>query len=153
MERIRPVDQPSDRREYQPEYQQEHQPEYRREHQSEYQREYQPQPQEQEREYRQEYQSEHRTEYQQQRQDGYSSKSPEAQPVTPGASSSGAPLDHAAKVPPSRFQKRKGSIFATPSTRDGHCNTNTFEKYYAKVAEMRGRRLSHFDPTNPPQTK
>ncbi|PQE13754.1 C6 zinc finger domain containing protein [Rutstroemia sp. NJR-2017a BVV2] len=26
----------------------------------------------------------------------------------------------ASKTPPSRFQKRKGSIYATPSSRDGH---------------------------------
>jgi len=26
----------------------------------------------------------------------------------------------ASKVPPSQFQKRKGSIYATPSSRDGH---------------------------------
>ena len=26
----------------------------------------------------------------------------------------------AAKVPPSQFQKRKGSIYSTPSSRDGH---------------------------------
>jgi hypothetical protein len=43
----------------------------------------------------------------------------------------------AAKVPPSRFQKRKGSIYATPSSRDGHIDKNYAEKYYAKIAEMK----------------
>ena len=42
----------------------------------------------------------------------------------------------AAKVPPSRFQKRKGSIYATPSSRDGHVDKNKAEKYFAKIAEM-----------------
>ncbi|KAH6607913.1 c6 zinc finger domain containing [Trichoderma cornu-damae] len=44
----------------------------------------------------------------------------------------------AAKVPPSRFQKRKGSIYATPSSRDGHIDKNYAEKYHAKIAEMKG---------------
>lgn len=44
----------------------------------------------------------------------------------------------AAKVPPSRFQKRKGSIYATPSSRDGHIDKNYPEKYHAKIAEMKG---------------
>ncbi|KAM0247094.1 hypothetical protein ACHAQJ_009972 [Trichoderma viride] len=43
----------------------------------------------------------------------------------------------AAKVPPSRFQKRKGSIYATPSSRDGHVDKNYAEKYHAKIAEMK----------------
>ncbi|KAI0021580.1 hypothetical protein F4780DRAFT_270560 [Xylariomycetidae sp. FL0641] len=30
----------------------------------------------------------------------------------------------ASKTPPSRFQKRKGSILATPSSRDGHVERN-----------------------------
>jgi len=30
----------------------------------------------------------------------------------------------AAKTPPSRFQKRKGSIHATPASRDGHVERN-----------------------------
>lgn len=29
-------------------------------------------------------------------------------------------LPDASKVPPSRFQKREGSIYATPGSRDGH---------------------------------
>ncbi|KKP07644.1 hypothetical protein THAR02_00319 [Trichoderma harzianum] len=44
----------------------------------------------------------------------------------------------AAKVPPSRFQKRKGSIYATPGSRDGHVDKNYAEKYHAKIAEMKG---------------
>lgn len=46
----------------------------------------------------------------------------------------------AAKVPPSRFQKRKGSIYATPSSRDGHVDKNKVEKYFAKIAEMKGTK-------------
>lgn len=42
----------------------------------------------------------------------------------------------ASKVPPSRFQKRKGSIYATPSSRDGHVDRNYQDKYHAKIAEM-----------------
>lgn len=30
----------------------------------------------------------------------------------------------ASKVPPSQFQKRKGSIYSTPSSRDGHIERN-----------------------------
>jgi len=30
----------------------------------------------------------------------------------------------ASKVPPSRFQQRKGSVFATPPSRDGHVQRN-----------------------------
>jgi hypothetical protein len=41
----------------------------------------------------------------------------------------------ASKVPPSRFQKRKGSIYATPSSRDGHIDRNYADKYHAKIAE------------------
>ncbi|KAL6881523.1 hypothetical protein J3F83DRAFT_722597 [Trichoderma novae-zelandiae] len=44
----------------------------------------------------------------------------------------------AAKVPPSRFQKRKGSIYATPSSRDGHVDKNYADRYFAKIAEMKG---------------
>lgn len=46
-------------------------------------------------------------------------------------------MPDAAKVPPSRFQKRKGSIYATPSSRDGHIEKNYAEKYHAKIAEMK----------------
>lgn len=51
------------------------------------------------------------------------------------------PSIDASKVPPSRFQKRKGSIYATPSSRDGHVDRNYQEKYHAKIAEM-GRKGS-----------
>ncbi|KAF7558810.1 hypothetical protein G7046_g5359 [Stylonectria norvegica] len=44
----------------------------------------------------------------------------------------------ASKVPPSRFQKRKGSIYATPNSRDGHVDKNYADKYHAKIAEMKG---------------
>jgi hypothetical protein len=46
-------------------------------------------------------------------------------------------IPDAAKVPPSRFQKRKGSIYATPGSRDGHVDKNYAEKYHAKIAEMK----------------
>ncbi|KAH8879462.1 hypothetical protein GQ53DRAFT_755986 [Thozetella sp. PMI_491] len=36
----------------------------------------------------------------------------------------------ASKVPPSRFQKRKGSIYAVPSSRDGHVDSNYQEKFH-----------------------
>ncbi|UKZ82176.1 hypothetical protein TrVFT333_009960 [Trichoderma virens FT-333] len=42
------------------------------------------------------------------------------------------------KSAPSRFQKRKGSIYATPGSRDGHVDKNYAEKYHAKIAEMKG---------------
>ncbi|TPX15065.1 uncharacterized protein E0L32_004895 [Thyridium curvatum] len=41
----------------------------------------------------------------------------------------------ASKVPPSRFQKRKGSIYSTPSSRDGHVDSNYAQKYHEKLAE------------------
>ncbi|PHH66322.1 hypothetical protein CDD82_1568 [Ophiocordyceps australis] len=46
----------------------------------------------------------------------------------------------AAKVPPSRFQKRKGSIYATPNSRDGHIDRNYADKYHAKIAQMKGAK-------------
>ncbi|KAI5861646.1 hypothetical protein GGS23DRAFT_143673 [Durotheca rogersii] len=44
----------------------------------------------------------------------------------------------ASKTPPSRFQKRKGSIYATPSSRDGHVERNRdaveeFHRAYSKL--------------------
>ncbi|KAI0135000.1 hypothetical protein F4814DRAFT_443827 [Daldinia grandis] len=47
----------------------------------------------------------------------------------------------AAKTPPSRFQKRKGSIYATPSSRDGHVERNRdaveeFHKAHSKRWSM-----------------
>jgi len=42
----------------------------------------------------------------------------------------------AAKVPPSRFQKREGSIYATASSRDGHLNRRDRDlSYHAKLKE------------------
>jgi hypothetical protein len=42
----------------------------------------------------------------------------------------------ASKVPPSRFQKRKGSIYAVPHSRDGKIDSNYQTKYFEKLAEM-----------------
>ncbi|KAK4245469.1 hypothetical protein C7999DRAFT_34159 [Corynascus novoguineensis] len=44
----------------------------------------------------------------------------------------------ASKVPPSRFQKRRGSIYAVPSSRDGKIDSNYQTKYFKKLAEMVG---------------
>lgn len=41
----------------------------------------------------------------------------------------------ASKVPPSRFQRRKGSIYSTPASRDGHVDRNYAEKYHDKLVE------------------
>ncbi|KAL1871707.1 hypothetical protein VTK73DRAFT_1928 [Phialemonium thermophilum] len=41
----------------------------------------------------------------------------------------------ASKVPPSRFQKRKGSIYAVPGSRDGHVDKNYAAKYHEKLVE------------------
>lgn len=42
----------------------------------------------------------------------------------------------ASKVPPSRFQKRSGSIYSTPSSRDAHLNGNERDKgYWEKMKE------------------
>jgi len=56
----------------------------------------------------------------------------------------------ASKTPPSRFQQRKGSVYATPNSRDGHVDRNLERdaKYHAKLAEkgwaskLTGRRGS-----------
>ncbi len=45
----------------------------------------------------------------------------------------------AAKVPPSRFQKRKGSIYAVPSSRDGRVDGN----YQAKFHELHMEKGYH----------
>jgi len=55
------------------------------------------------------------------------------------ASPSSSPVDRrtssdewdAAKTPPSRFQQRKGSVYATPGSRDGHVDKN-----YARDAKF-----------------
>ncbi|KAI9842639.1 MAG: hypothetical protein M1837_007006 [Sclerophora amabilis] len=41
----------------------------------------------------------------------------------------------ASKVPPSRFQKREGSIYATPGSRDGHVAKNNQQGYKDKLKE------------------
>jgi len=42
----------------------------------------------------------------------------------------------ASKVPPSRFQKRSGSIYSTPSSRDAHLNGTDRDKgYWEKMKE------------------
>ncbi|KFH42342.1 hypothetical protein ACRE_069480 [Hapsidospora chrysogenum ATCC 11550] len=63
---------------------------------------------------------------------------PTESPVAGGAKQDRKMSDEwdASKVPPSRFQKRKGSIYATPSSRDGHVDRNYQDKYHAKIAEM-----------------
>lgn len=42
----------------------------------------------------------------------------------------------ASKVPPSRFQKRKGSIYAVPGSRDGHVDSNYSAKFHEKHKEL-----------------
>jgi len=46
----------------------------------------------------------------------------------------------AAKTPPSRFQQRKGSVYATPNSRDGHVEKNSTRdaKFHALVDKMTG---------------
>ncbi len=39
-------------------------------------------------------------------------------------------------MPPSRFQKRKGSILAVPGSRDGRIDGNYATKFHQKLAEM-----------------
>ncbi|KAF1810489.1 hypothetical protein P152DRAFT_460622 [Eremomyces bilateralis CBS 781.70] len=40
------------------------------------------------------------------------------------------------KVPPSQFQRRKGSIYATPGSRDGHVKGSERDKaYFDKLKE------------------
>jgi len=41
----------------------------------------------------------------------------------------------ASKVPPSQFQKRKGSIYATPSSRDAHTSNDRDKAYFEKLKE------------------
>ncbi|KAK4103561.1 hypothetical protein N658DRAFT_557387 [Parathielavia hyrcaniae] len=42
----------------------------------------------------------------------------------------------ASKVPPSRFQKRKGSIYAVPGSRDGRVDHDTTLKFNEKLVQM-----------------
>jgi len=44
----------------------------------------------------------------------------------------------AAKVPPSQFQKRKGSIYSTPSSRDSHANAPDRDKAYFEKLKEKG---------------
>lgn len=49
----------------------------------------------------------------------------------------------ASKVPPSRFQKRKGSIYATPGSRDGHVDRNYAQEFHDKhTAKGYGKKKS-----------
>jgi len=41
----------------------------------------------------------------------------------------------ASKVPPSRFQKKEGSIYATPGSRDGQVGKNTHTAFTEKLKE------------------
>lgn len=43
----------------------------------------------------------------------------------------------ASKVPPSRFQKREGSIYATQGSRDGHVERNQQLAYHEKLKEKK----------------
>jgi len=44
----------------------------------------------------------------------------------------------ASKVPPSRFQKREGSIYSTPSSRDAHVKGPTRDKAYHDKLKEKG---------------
>lgn len=46
-------------------------------------------------------------------------------------------MKDASKVPPSRFQKREGSIYATPGSRDGHVDRNQQKKFLDKLKEKK----------------
>jgi hypothetical protein len=46
----------------------------------------------------------------------------------------------AAKTPPSRFQQRKGSVYATPNSRDGHVDKNSARD--AKFHELVDKKYS-----------
>ncbi|RPB19530.1 hypothetical protein L211DRAFT_853173 [Terfezia boudieri ATCC MYA-4762] len=46
----------------------------------------------------------------------------------------------ASKVPPSKFQRPEGSIWATPASRDGHIARNKIEIVMEKVKEKTARR-------------
>lgn len=60
---------------------------------------------------------------------------PQPQPNPPAPQLTPPPPD-ASKVPPSRFQKRKGSIYAVPSSRDGHVDSNYNTKFHEKHKEL-----------------
>ena len=53
----------------------------------------------------------------------------------------------ASKTPPSRFQQRKGSVYATPGSRDGHVDRNKerdakFHELHDKKHGKKERRAS-----------
>ena len=52
----------------------------------------------------------------------------------------------ASKVPPSRFQKREGSIYATPGSRDGHVEKNTRKAFAEKLKEKVNNDFLSFPP-------
>ncbi|KAL2140092.1 hypothetical protein VTI28DRAFT_4272 [Corynascus sepedonium] len=65
--------------------------------------------------------------------------SPTSPPVQPGNKDRRYSDEwDASKVPPSRFQKRRGSIYAVPSSRDGKIDSNYPTKYFEKLAQMVG---------------
>ncbi|KAI0889593.1 uncharacterized protein GGS22DRAFT_148674 [Annulohypoxylon maeteangense] len=55
---------------------------------------------------------------------GFAGEQPPARERTVSRDYSNTDEWDASKTPPSRFQKRKGSIYATPSSRDGHVERN-----------------------------
>ncbi|KAI9886274.1 MAG: Mannan polymerase II complex anp1 subunit [Watsoniomyces obsoletus] len=50
----------------------------------------------------------------------------------------GSPQDDASKVPPSRFQKREGSIYATPPSRDSHTDRTSTTKAFTEKLKEKG---------------
>ncbi|KAK3398488.1 hypothetical protein B0T20DRAFT_392888 [Sordaria brevicollis] len=64
----------------------------------------------------------------------FSPVSAEGSPTSPADRRMSAEWD-ASKVPPSRFQKRKGSIYAVPKTRDGHVDNNYAHAFHQKHME------------------
>ena len=51
----------------------------------------------------------------------------------------------ASKVPPSQFQKRKGSIYSTPGSRDGHVKGSDRDKAYFDKLKEKVRGISALD--------
>ncbi|KAK3503119.1 hypothetical protein B0T13DRAFT_191911 [Neurospora crassa] len=64
----------------------------------------------------------------------FSPVSADSSPISPTDRRMSAEWD-ASKVPPSRFQKRKGSIYAVPKTRDGHVDNNYPTAFHQKHME------------------
>jgi hypothetical protein len=48
----------------------------------------------------------------------------------------------ASKVPPSQFQRRKGSIYSTPNSRDGHVKDSSRDKAYFDKLKEKVRHLN-----------